>query len=87
MFSVCMKHFFTLQTVGIDISAQEGQVFMLNLLEKLKAIKGLLSTSTSIETQEHPENVSYAGTASTICFGSCLPSESFYISELQYHKS
>lgn len=63
MFSICIKYFFTLQTAGIDIFAQEGQAFMLNLLEKLKAIKGLLSTSTSTETQEHPEYVSYAGTA------------------------
>lgn len=37
---------------------------MLNLLEKLKAKKGLLSTSDSIETQEHPEYVNYAATAS-----------------------
>lgn len=60
---------------------------MLNLLEKLKAKKGLLSTSDSMETREHPEYVNYTATSSTICFGSRLLSESFYISELQCHKS
>lgn len=83
MFSVCIKHF-SLPTNCRDWPlCTRNAALNMKLTWKTKSKKGFLSTSTLIESQEHPEYGNYSATVSTWWVW-LMP---HIISELQCHKS